>query len=55
MTVDFGFIHQDDPPTAVSLTGMSVSGGGALTGALGLAGLFVLGLTAFVWQRRRSR
>jgi hypothetical protein len=54
MTVDFGFIHQDDPqpPNAVNLTGISASGGTRAWG-LGLTFMGVLGMAAFLWRRRR--
>jgi predicted RecA/RadA family phage recombinase len=51
MTIDFG-LTQD--PNAVTLSGMSASSGSALLWALGLLAIGLMGLGAFLWQRRRA-
>ena len=58
MTVDFGFLTQDDygnmtSPNAIRLGGMSARSDAGLW-VLGLLVVVLVGVTAFFWQRRRA-
>jgi hypothetical protein len=51
MTIDFGLTQA---PNAVTLSGMSASSSSTLLWALGLMAIGLMGLGAFLWQRRRA-
>ncbi len=58
MTVDFGFLTQDDYnimilPNAIRLSGMNARSDAGLW-VLGLLALVLAGLTTFIWQRRQA-